>query len=525
MTVLEAHNIRYDIKDRTLFEINHLSISLNDRIGLVGKNGSGKTSLLNILNGTLTPDNGTVNPTTDTVLLPQLKSTDTHKSGGEVTQSYIVSYLDKQSGILFADEPTTNLDSGHMDWLKNKLSHFKGAVILVSHDRDFLDDTCNTIWEINDGSLKVYSGNYSSYKQQKNQEIESQKLAHQHYEQKKSQLERAIKKKEIKAERAVKTPKSKIGSTEEKLKGAKPHYAKRQKKLQKTTKSIETRIENLEKIEKVVEETPIKMSLPDSPSIHNKIILRALNLDGHVPGKQLWADASFNIYSRDKVGVIGANGAGKTTLLRQIIKNADGITPHPALKTGYFKQNLSDLNLEHSILENVMSTSVQEETLVRTILARLHFYRDDVHKKVSVLSGGERVKAALAKLMVSDINMMILDEPTNYLDITAMEALEALIKAYPGTVLFVSHDRHFVKNTASKIIRIQNKQLTLFDGTLEEMEHVRPKKENTAEQDLMMLETKISEILGKLCIEPTEALEEEFQKLIKDKRIIEDKIK
>lgn len=528
MTILEAHHIKHSIQDRELFSIEHLAVHAKDRIGLVGKNGSGKTTLLNLLAGHIQPEQGTIQMYTSVELLPQLKEKRDQKSGGEVTQSYIIEALEKQTGLLLADEPTTNLDTAHIDWLEKQLSHWQGALIIVSHDRAFLDKLCKEIWEIDEESLKIYSGNYTAYRQQKEKEIEKQRLDYEHYQQKRQQLERAIEKKEQKAQRATKTPKSKIGSTEESQKGSKPYFAKKQKKLQKTSKALENRLENLDKVEKVRETAPLKMTLPHQERLQQKIILRVEDVEGTVPGKQLWKKASFNIKGGDKVGIIGPNGAGKTTFVKKIMQGAAGITLNPSVKIGYFKQDLSTLNLEKSILENMKETSRQDETLIRTVLARLHFYRDDVFKPVHVLSGGEQVKVAFAKLFVSDINMLILDEPTNYLDIEAVEALEGLLQAYEGTVLFVSHDRQFIKNIATRIIEINHQELTFFAGSMQQLNEEPAEKEtqeNPVEQQLMIVETKITEILSKLSLEPSEALDQEFQKLLKQKRELQNQQK
>ncbi|MFD1412674.1 Vga family ABC-F type ribosomal protection protein [Oceanobacillus jeddahense] len=521
MTILEARHIKHSIKDRELFSIEHLAVYSEDRIGLVGKNGSGKTTLLNLLARKIQPEQGTIQMYTSVELLPQLKEKHDQKSGGEVTQTYIVEALKKQAGLLLADEPTTNLDTAHIEWLEKQLARWQGALIIVSHDRSFLDKLCNKIWEIDQESLQIYSGNYTAYREQKEKEIEKQRLDYEHYQQKKQQLERAIEKKEQKAQRATKTPKSKIGSTEESLKGAKPYFAKKQKKLQKTSKALETRLENLEKVEKVREAAPLKMTLPHQEKLQQKIILRIEDVEGAVPGKQLWKKASLNIKGGDKIGIVGPNGAGKTTFLQKIMQIEPGITMNPSVKIGYFKQDLSTLDLEKSILENVKETSKQEETLIRTVLARLHFYRDDVFKPVRVLSGGERVKVAFAKLFVSDINMLILDEPTNYLDIEAVEALEGLLQGYEGTVLFVSHDRQFVENIATKIIEIKNQTLRFFDGSMQQLHEEPTEKEaqeDPTEQQLMIIETKITEVLSKLSLEPSDELEQEFQKLLQQKR-------
>lgn len=286
---------------------------------------------------------------------------------------------------------------------------------------------------------------------------------------------------------------------------------------------MESRLENLEKVEKVREAAPLKMTLPHQEKLQQKIILRIEDVEGAVPGKQLWKKASLNIKSGDKVGIIGPNGAGKTTFIKKIMNRDSGITLNPSIKTGYFQQDLSTLNQEKSILENAKETSKQDETLIRTVLARLHFYGDDVFKPVHVLSGGEQVKVAFAKLFVSDINMLILDEPTNYLDIEAVEALEGLLQAYEGTVLFVSHDRQFIENIATKVIEINQQQLTFFDGNIQQL-HQEPTEKETQEdpieQQLMIIETKITETLSKLSLEPSDELDQEFQKLLQQKRAL-----
>src|SRR5699024_3615688 len=232
----------------------------------------------------------------------------------------------------------------------------------------------------------------------------------------------------------------------------------------------------------------------------------------------LWKETSFHVRGGDKIAILGKNGTGKTTLLKKIMNESEGITLSPAIKIGYFSQNLDVLDENKSILENVSETSKQDETFIRTVLARLHFYRDDVHKKVEVLSGGERVKVSFAKLFVSEINTLLLDEPTNVLDIVAMEALEDLLQNYEGTVLLVSHDRRFLQNIASRILTIENKRITLFEGTYQELKAYVPRKADPNEDELQVIETKITEVLSKLSIDPSEELDQEFQHLLAQKK-------
>ncbi|MBM7716234.1 Vga family ABC-F type ribosomal protection protein [Siminovitchia sp. FSL H7-0308] len=521
MALLEALNVKHYIKDRLLLDIKRLEIQENDRIGLVGRNGSGKTTLLNVLSGKLVPDQGTVIRHVTSELLPQLKRTDTTKSGGEVTQEYIQETLIKGPNILFADEPTTNLDTEHIEWVEKKLAEWPGAFVIVSHDRAFLDALCTTIWEINEGQIKEYTGHYSDYEKQKEWEHRQHKLAYEKYEEKKKQLEEALKAKERKAEKATKAPK-KVSKSEAKITGAKPYFAKKQKKLQKTAKAITTRLEKLEKVEKMRELPPLKMGLPNEESFKDRIMIRVENVTGTIDDRLLWNKASFHIRGGDKVAIIGPNGSGKTTFVKKLIHQEKGITVSPAVKIGYFSQNLHILNVDNSILENVSSTSNQDETFIRTVLARLHFFREDVHKPVAALSGGERVKAALAKIFVSASNTLVLDEPTNFLDIEAVGALESLLQEYEGTVIFVSHDRRLIEKVATRIMVIRDGKLDMFEGTYRQYAADKREKTRDAKADrLLVLETKISEVLSRLSVEPNEELEKEFQKLVKEKRTLE----
>lgn len=518
MTILEANHLKIYMKDRLLFETEKLQIQAEDRIGIVGKNGSGKTTLLEALTGKHNIDSGTVKAYVTVTLLPQLKNMDSTKSGGEVTQDYIKAAIAENPALLLADEPTTNLDTSHVEWLEKIFSRWQGALLIVSHDRTFLDKTVTKIWEIADGKINEYIGNYTAYSEQKELEQRQHELAYQKYEQQKRQLEEALDEKMKKAERATKKPKN-VSASEASITGAKPYFAKKQKKMQKTAKSIETRLSKLEKVEKLKKAAPIKMKLPNEQQFKNKIIIRAANIPGKFGKRVLWNQTSFHIKGGDKLAIIGPNGSGKTTLLKKIISGETGITISPAVKIGYFSQKLDVLKEEKSILDNVKETAIQDEAFIRTVLARLHFYREDVYKPISVLSGGERVKVALAKSFVSDMNTFILDEPTNFLDIEAVEALETLLEAYEGTVIFVSHDRTFISKVATKIMEIKNKEIIHFEGSYEDYQQYEPKMErDSLEDQLLVLNTKITEVLSKLSIEPSQELEDEFQKLLKEKR-------
>src|SRR5699024_7779348 len=463
MLLMEANHIKYDVRDRLLMDIDHLNVHQNDRIGLVGRNGCGKTTLLQIMAGELVSDEGDVNRHADIEMLPQLKRTDTTKSGGEITQEYIQQALNSHATLLLVDEPTTNLDTKHIEWVEKKLGEWQGALVIVSHDRALLDALCSVIWELKDGKLSEYKGNYSDYAEQKEIEYQQQKFALEKYQKEKKQLEEAIRQKEEQAQRATKKPKN-LSSSEARIKGAKPYFANKQKKLRKTKTAIETRLANMEQAEKPYELPPVKMGLPYGGTSKNQIILRAEDISGKVGQRVLWEKTHFYIRGGDRMVVIGMNGSGKTTLIKKIINRESGVSISSSVKVGYFAQNLNILNNGRTILENVQSTSNQDETTIRTVLARMHFFNDDVYKPVEVLSGGERVKVALSKVFLSDVNMLVLDEPTNYLDLESLEALEILLCEYEGTIIFAAHDRRFIENVANRIMEIKGGQIIDFAG-------------------------------------------------------------
>ncbi|MDY0404964.1 ABC-F type ribosomal protection protein [Virgibacillus sp. 179-BFC.A HS] len=518
MLLLEIKHLKQYVQDRLLLDIDHLQIHTNDCIGLIGRNGSGKTTLLQILAKKIVPEQGTVMLHAQCELLPQLKQMNTTKSGGEVTQTYIQEVLIKNPEIFLADEPTTNLDTKHIEGLEKQFGKRQGATVIVSHDRAFLDSLCTTIWELNDAKITEYTGNYSDYVRLKEVEQRQEQLAYEKYVKKKKQLEDALKLKEKKAERATKKPKP-VSKSEAKLKGAKPYFAKKQKKLHKTAAAIETRLEKLEKVEKIKELPAVKMDLPDVKTYKHRTILRVENVAGFIGKRKLWDKTSFQIQAGDKVAIIGPNGSGKTTLLRKIIGEENGITLSPSVKVGYFSQSLNILNTNKSIMENVQISSKQNETLIRTVLARMHFFRDDVYKCVGDLSGGERVKVALAKVFLSNINTLILDEPTNFLDILSIEALESLLQEYDGTIMFVSHDRKFIANIATRILTINNQRITLFDGGYREYQQAVSSENGDDKKDrLLLIDTQLTEVLSRLSIEPSAELERQVQQLLQEKR-------
>lgn len=472
----------------------------------------------------LDPRSGFIKTNGKVELIPQLKRTSINKSGGEVTKEYILKSLAKNPNILLADEPTTNLDTNHIEWVANELKKFPGTLLLISHDRTLLDDLCDTIWELDEGKITVYPGNYSDYIAQREVEEQEQKKEYEKFKQKERQLKEAIELKDEKAARATKKPKN-LSSSEARIKGAKPYFAKKQKKLHQNSKALQTRLNQLEVIEKPQEAEPIKMDLPNTRAFKNKTMVRAEQFKGKIKNKLLWRPTTFFLRGGDKVGIIGPNGSGKTTFLNKLLnKETKDLYVSSATKIAYFDQNINILEEQKSILNNVQENSKQNETLIRTVLARLGFYQEDVYKKVKYLSGGERVKVSLAKIFVSDCNTLILDEPTNFLDLYALEALEELLIDYEGTILFVSHDRHFISQIATKILYFENQKLILFEGDYDQyLTRKEESQRDLSAEYISKIEVEITAVLGQLS-DPNlteyerEELDKRFQQLLQEKK-------
>ena len=290
MYILETNSFKYYLGERLLFKLPALKLHTKSRIGLIGLNGSGKTTLLELLAGIRPiPAAAKIICKTTMTILPQLKER-LSKSGGETTQAYILQALKQQSGLLLADEPTNNLDMDHLLWLEKELRHYSGALILVSHDRDFLDALCNEIWALDDKQLQIYQGNYSNYQQQKIISEKTHDQAYRKYIMQKTHLETAFSAKQQQAQKAVKT--TKISLSEARITGAKPYFAKKQKKLQQTGQSLLTRLDKLKQIEKRQSLPIIKMNLLSSKLWQGQILVRAHNWSYIIDKKPLWQTAS-----------------------------------------------------------------------------------------------------------------------------------------------------------------------------------------------------------------------------------------
>ncbi|MBQ3601876.1 MAG: ABC-F family ATP-binding cassette domain-containing protein [Lachnospiraceae bacterium] len=362
-------------------------------------------------------------------------------SGGQKTRVSLGKLLLSKPDIILLDEPTNHLDLESISWLENYLLNYNGTVIIVAHDRYFLDKVVSKVVELSYGTSTVFSGNYTDYAKKKAQ-LREAKLR-QYYNQQR----------EIKHQEEVI---SKLRSFN------------REKSI-KRAESREKLLQKIEPIQKPLEEDST-MDIRLEPSIiSGNDVLTIENLEKSFDSFLLFKGLSFQIKRGEKISIIGNNGTGKTTILKLINKllspDAGKISYGSNVKIGYYDQEHQVLDMNKTIFDEIHDTYPQlTQTKIRNTLASFLFTEDDVFKRIKDLSGGERGRVSLAKLMLSEANFLILDEPTNHLDITSKEILENAINGYTGTVLYVSHDRYFINQTATRILELTNKTVLNYIG-------------------------------------------------------------
>ena len=538
MLLVECRNLKKSYGDRLILDIENLCIYDHDRIGIVGVNGAGKTTLLNLLSKRIEPDEGWVKlygrcsyisqlePPQEAIIQPEIASKfqvhQTYResmSGGEKTRFKLAAGLSHNNAIIFADEPTSNMDIEGIQLVERSLAKFAGALVLISHDRDLLDSLCTKIIEIERGKIKTYSGNYSKYIKQKTEEQNLAQFEYEQYVKEKKRLERTIISIREKGKSMRKTPR-RMGNSEARL--HKMGNQKAKANLDRAIKNVESRIKHLEVKEKPPVDEKIKLDIGEVQKVYSKIIIEGSGLNKSFGEKVIFKDAQFQIENGAKVGLIGPNGCGKSTLLKMIVNQELPIKTAPNIRIGYFSQEMSILDGTKSILDNVMVESIYEERFVRLLLARLLFKGDSVYKKVGILSGGEKVKASFAKIICSDFNLLILDEPTNYLDLYSLEVVEEVLREYEHTLLFVSHDRRFINSVANQILIIEDHKLKTFKGSYNEymtsLTKARDREKERIEEEILLLQNRLAEVIGRISIpskkDDPELLEVEYREIL-----------
>ena len=526
--MIAINNLTFEIGARALYDDANWHIKPGEKIGLIGANGTGKTTLLKIIVGDYTPTSGTISMAKDLkmgylnqdLLSSQVDNTilhvameaferqnqlhdeiesllkkletdysedllhklsdkqhefealdgynieyraheilaglgfsdaDTRRqlsefSGGWRMRVILAKILLQTPDILLLDEPTNHLDLPSIKWLESYLQAFEGAIVIVSHDRYFLDRVVNKIVESRKGKLTPYAGNYSFYVEEKGLREEIQSGQYKNQQAKIKQEEKLIERFRAKASKA---------------------------------KMAQSRIKALERLERVDDVDD------DNPSVNfsfkfskqsGRHVIRMEHVSKSYPNLPILTNTTATIEKGDKIALIGANGRGKSTLLRIIAaadKKFEGTceTGHNVTQTFFAQHQLEALHLDNTILNELQTFAPKHtETELRSILGCFLFTGDDVFKRIKVLSGGEKSRVALAKALTADANFLILDEPTNHLDIQSVNILIQALKQYEGTFIVVSHDRYLLDNVANKIWYIEDQQIKEYPGTYAEYE-------------------------------------------------------
>ncbi len=372
-------------------------------------------------------------------------------SGGWIMRLLLAKLLLKRPSLLLLDEPTNHLDLDSLTWLEDFLQQYQGAMVIISHDRSFLDRVTSSTWELSLGKLTVFRGNYSHYQVEKAQRLELERAAYDNQQAMIRQSERFITRFRAKSTKA---------------------------------RQVQSRIKQLEKLERIElseTEQSIRFTFPPAAPSGRDV----LTLEGvckQYRGKAVFTDVSLSLQRGDKLAVVGVNGAGKTTLLKILA----GLTPaegrikagHNVLLSYFGQHQAQELPGEQSIFDAVYHAAVDMDmTRVRSLLGAFLFTGDAVEKQIRILSGGEKSRVALARMLVRPANLMLLDEPTNHLDMSSQEILQEALAQYEGTIIAVSHNRFFVNSFVNKVLEIRNGRATVFEGNIDDYLEKRRQEE------------------------------------------------
>lgn len=390
-------------------------------------------------------------------------------SGGELTMVMLAKVLLMNPDILLLDEPTNHLDANASEWLEKYIKEYKGAVLYISHDRYFIDNTAMKVIELSNGIVTVYRGNYSAYLVQK---LDAQERNLKLYERQEKEIGRlrqtALKMRNYGTEMAI-----------------------------NKAKNLERRMERLDVNEKQITEKELRLNFLQEEKVAKEVFY-VKNIEKSFEQKTLFKDVSFIMRSGDKVALIGPNGAGKSTLIKIITGQMDadsGIVKRPkSIKYAYLEQHVSFPNEQETVLELVCGQLNMTIQSARNLLGKFLFTDDDVFKKVEKLSGGEKSRLRLLLEMQSGVNLLVLDEPTNHLDIPAREEIEEALSMFGGSILFISHDRHFINKFAERIFEIEDGSFKVYEGGYD---YYLIKRQAMQQQEKITIQTTKKPVEGK----------------------------
>lgn len=455
MQQIKLADIEATVAGKFLFSAAALTASTGDVIGIVGHNGAGKTTLMKIISDDSHAFTGQRHVAQSVMIVDQVLPFD-ERSGGQTVVAKVRTALAAKTAILILDEPTTNLDQQHQSWLVSKIKQYAGTLLVVSHDQNFLRQIATKIWAIEDQTFHEFNGTFDEYCRDQKQITERQQQEYERQHRQERQLKQAVQQRQQKAQK-IRRGSRRMGRLERA--NTKSIREQNAGKMEQGAKALLKRAERQVKVTKPVTSAKIKLMPTDFPVFHGKTVLRTNDLMLERNGHMLLRHTTMALKPGERLALMGPNGSGKSALITWIIGHNQQTQISPRAKVGYFNQDLTQLDGQLTVWQLLSRVGVLDDDRTRQIAGAFGVHAAVYDQRIDTLSGGERVKLQVLSVIISDSNVLILDEPTNFLDDQALAALADYLVAYPGTVLFVSHDEAFVNQVATRRVVIEHQLL------------------------------------------------------------------